>query len=217
VADRTPSAERREDGPKAPARERSRQRYLQRRAEVVDIAAHVFATRGFHATTVEDLVEATGLQRGGLYHYIDGKLDLLIAIHEQFINPLLSNAREIDRSAEPADAQLRALAHALIRDIAEYRDQVTVFLHEWRMIESEPAWKALRRARREFEEIVSRVLERGREDGLFAFDDTRLTRLAWLGMFNYSYQWLEPKGRVEPERIADTFTDLFLSGIQPKS
>ena len=174
----------------------------------------MFAARGFHGTTIEDLVEATGLQRGGLYHYMDGKLDLLIAIHQRFIDPLLANAREVAERDEPADVQLRGLARVLMRDIADYHDQVTVFLHEWRAIESDPAWRDIRRARHEFEEIVARVLERGRDEGLFRFDDSRLTLLGFLGMINYSYQWFDPKGRVSPDTIADRFADIFLSGIQ---
>jgi TetR/AcrR family transcriptional regulator, cholesterol catabolism regulator len=66
---------------------------MRRRREIVDVGAKAFAEHGFHATTIDQLVEATGLQRGGLYHYIDGKLDLLIAIHERFIEPLLEEAR----------------------------------------------------------------------------------------------------------------------------
>ena len=193
---------------------RSRERYEQRRQEVVDTAAKVFAERGFHATTVDDLVAATGLQRGGLYHYIDGKMELLIAIHERFIEPLLSEAREIAERDEPPETQLRSVAHALMGDIASYRDQVTVFLHEWRIIESDPAWKAIRKARKEFEQIITDILERGREEGTFAFTDSRLTLLAWLGMINYSYQWFDPEGRTQAPHVADYFTDIFLSGVR---
>jgi TetR/AcrR family transcriptional regulator, cholesterol catabolism regulator len=215
VPDRTRRADRnRQDGPRPPARARSRERYAQRRTEVVDTAARVFAARGFHGTSIEDLVEATGLQRGGLYHYMDGKLDLLIAIHQRFIDPLLANAREVSERDQPADVQLRELARVLMRDIADYHDQVTVFLHEWRAIESDPAWREIRRARQEFEQIVSDVLERGRDEGIFEFEDSRLTLLGFLGMINYSYQWFDPKGRVSPGTIADRFADIFLSGIQ---
>jgi AcrR family transcriptional regulator len=215
VPDRTRRADRnRHDGPRPPARARSRERYAQRRTEVVDTAARVFAARGFHGTSIEDLVEATGLQRGGLYHYMDGKLDLLIAIHQRFIDPLLANAREVSERDQPADVQLRELARVLMRDIADYHDQVTVFLHEWRAIESDPAWREIRRARQEFEQIVSDVLERGRDEGIFEFEDSRLTLLGFLGMINYSYQWFDPKGRVSPGTIADRFADIFLSGIQ---
>lgn len=203
--------------PDPPRRPGTAARYEKRRQEVVDKAAKVFAERGFHATTVDDLVEATGLQRGGLYHYMDSKMELLIAIHERFIDPLLADAREIASRDEPADVVLRALALALMGDIASYRDQVTVFLHEWRIIESDPAWKAVRKARKEFEQIITDILERGRDAGIFAFTDSRLTLLAFLGMINYTYQWYDPVGRTEPDRVANYFTDIFLGGIAVKS
>jgi AcrR family transcriptional regulator len=202
---------------KRPSRPRSRDRYERRRQEVIDIAARVFAQRGYHATTIDDLVEATGLQRGGLYHYIDGKLDLLIAIHERFIEPLLAEARRIAAGDEPADVKLRALAGALMRDIADYRDQVTVFLHEWRALVATPAWTDIRRARREFEQIIVDVLVDGRDRGVFAFEDARLTLLAFLGMVNYSYQWYDARVRAGPNAIADQFADIFLSGIRVRA
>lgn len=188
-------------------------RFEQRRDEVVDIAAGVFAERGYHATSIDDLVEATGLQRGGLYHYISGKQELLIRIHQRFINPLLENAREIVAHREPPDVELRLLAQALVRDIAEYRDQVTVFLHEWRVIEDEAEWRDIWQARVEFEGIISSCISRGVGQGVFRDLDENTTMLGFLGMINYSYQWLDPQGRFSPNEVANRFTDIILHGI----
>lgn len=205
------------DGPNQPVREGSRERYAQRRAEIVAAAAEVFADRGYHGTTIDDLVEATGLQRGGLYHYMGGKLELLIAIHERFIQPLLQNAREIAGTDEPADVQLRGLARALMADIAEFRNEVTVFLHEWKVIATEPAWAEIRKARQEFERLVTEVLDRGQDEGVFSFDNSQLTLLSFLGMFNYTYQWFEPDGPISASQVADHFTEIFLRGISAES
>ena len=59
--------------PAPPTRPALRARYDRRRQELVDVAATVFAERGYQATSMDDLSEATGLAAGGLYHYIDGK------------------------------------------------------------------------------------------------------------------------------------------------
>jgi AcrR family transcriptional regulator len=53
--------------PKSPA---LRERYDARQRDVIDACARVFAERGYDGTSVDDLVAATGLARGGLYHYI---------------------------------------------------------------------------------------------------------------------------------------------------
>jgi TetR/AcrR family transcriptional regulator, cholesterol catabolism regulator len=206
-----PSAESRTA--KRPEKPRSAARYDARRQEVVDVAARVFAEKGYHATSIDDLVEATGLQRGGLYHYIEGKQDLLVAIHERFIAPLLENAREVVALDLPADEALRRLARALMHDITDYRDQVTVFLHEWREMQRDPEWRRIREERREFEDIVGSVLERGNREGVFTVAEPRLASLAFLGMFNYSDTWFDPRGGRSPDEIAECFAELFLGGI----
>jgi AcrR family transcriptional regulator len=196
-----------------PDRPRSAAKYDAKRQDVIDIAARVFAEKGFHATSIGDLVEATGLQRGGLYHYIEGKHELLLAIHERFIEPLLANAREIVAEDLPPDETVRRLAHALMQDIADYRDQVTVFLHEWRVLRDTPEWERVHEARREFETLIESVLADGERTGLFAVSDVRLTTYAFLGIFNYTYTWFDPNGTSTPDDLAERFVGIFLEGI----
>ena len=40
---------------------------------MIATAARLFAERGYQATSMSDLTEATGLAAGGLYHYIESK------------------------------------------------------------------------------------------------------------------------------------------------
>ena len=126
--------------PRGRPRLENNEQFERRREEIVDIAAEVFAERGFHVTTVDNLVEATGLQRGGLYHYMDSKEDLLIRIHERFISRPLAEAAKVADASDPPEVALRKLGHVLIQDIAGYLPQVTGFLHEWRIIEHDERW-----------------------------------------------------------------------------
>ncbi len=72
-----------------PTRPALRRRYDAKREGVVEAAAELFAERGYHATTMQDLTEATGLTAGGLYHYIGSREQLLIAICDALVEPLL--------------------------------------------------------------------------------------------------------------------------------
>ncbi len=204
---------RRAGGIARPTHPRLRERFDERRDEVIDAAARVFAERGYDATTVDDLVEATGLPRGSLYHYTSGKEDLLIQLHRRFIRPLLEKAREIDGQDLTPEATLRALAHALLRNIAEYREEVTVFFHEWRMIEGHPSWHEIREERREFEAIIDRALERGMKEKRFVDQDRRIALLGFLGMINYAPQWYEPEGRRSAADIAEQLSNTYLGGL----
>jgi len=55
-----------------------------RRAELVDTAQGLFLTRGYEATTINDVISATGLSKGAFYHHFRSKEDLLEAITDRF-------------------------------------------------------------------------------------------------------------------------------------
>ena len=197
-----------------PTRPALRERYERRRREVIATAARLFAERGYQATSMSELTEATGLAAGGLYHYIESKDELLISICDELLDPLLEQAREI--VAEPASPaeHLRALLHAWLAHIASHRDHMLVFAQERHVIEREPQWRRVRGQRKAFEKLLDDVLARGERDGSMRFDDRGFTLLALLGMVNYTPQWLNPRGRLTPEQIADGYCEFVLAAAR---
>ena len=173
------------------------------REDVISAAAREFAARGYHATSIEDLLAATGLTRGGLYHYIDGKHDLLIAVQQELLAPLLTSAREAASAHEDGEAKLRAVVRVWVRHVETHRDHMVVFAAERRLVESDPRWDGIREQREAFEALLDEVL---------AGDS--LTRLALLGMVNHMPTWFDPAGRLSAQEIADGFVDLLLSGAR---
>jgi TetR/AcrR family transcriptional regulator, cholesterol catabolism regulator len=200
--------------PTPPTRPALRARYDARRREVVATAAKLFAERGYDSTSMSELTGATGLAAGGLYHYIEGKDDLLIAICDELLEPLLERAREIVAQDGPPVERLRDLVRAWVSHVVEHRDHMLVFTQERQAIESEPRWRRVRSQRKAFEKIVDEVLARGESDGSMTFADRRLSLLALLGMVNYTAQWVRPGGRLSAEEIADGYCAIVL-GVGP--
>src|SRR5215213_8478655 len=128
-----------------------RARYDPPRREVVAPAAALFAERGYDGTSMSELTEATGLAAGGLYHYIEGKDDLLIGICDQLLEPVLARAREINASEEPPVEQLRELVEAWVSHVVEHRHHMLVFTQERQAIERQPRWRRVRSQRKAFE------------------------------------------------------------------
>jgi AcrR family transcriptional regulator len=50
---------------------------VSRRSELTRTAARLFAEKGYHGTSIGDLADAMGVQKGSLYAHIDSKQDLL--------------------------------------------------------------------------------------------------------------------------------------------
>jgi AcrR family transcriptional regulator len=196
--------------PSPPTRPALRARYEARRREVVATAARLFAERGYDGTSMSELTAATGLAAGGLYHYIEGKDDLLVAICDELLEPLLERAREIVAAGAPPVEQLRDLVRAWVAHVVEHRDHMLVFTQERQAIEGQPRWRHVRSQRKAFEKILDDVLARGEADGSMAFADRRLSLLALLGMVNYTPQWVRPHGRLGAAEIADGYCAMVL-------
>jgi AcrR family transcriptional regulator len=51
-----------------------------RRNQILDAAAAIFATKGFHGATTKEIAGAAGVSEGTIYNYFDTKFDLLIGL-----------------------------------------------------------------------------------------------------------------------------------------
>lgn len=73
-------------------------------AEVLDRAMQTFWTHGFEATSVEVLVERTGINRGSLYASFGDKRSLFLAALDKYLDRRNSLLAELRTLASPRDA-----------------------------------------------------------------------------------------------------------------
>jgi AcrR family transcriptional regulator len=90
-----------------------------RREQIIQAAAHLFASQGFHRTTTKDIAEAAEVSEGTLYNYFENKDDLLIGIME-----MLTIAQHLEAHFDhPVDEGLREFLLALLKQRREFIDQ----------------------------------------------------------------------------------------------
>src|SRR5437879_2044814 len=82
-------------------------KWERRRQTIVDTSASIFAERGYHATSMQELCEANAVGKGALYYYIGSKEQLLVAIHDRVMDEVMLGA---DRVAEEGGAPAEQLA-----------------------------------------------------------------------------------------------------------
>ncbi len=76
-------------------------------AALLETATRLFRERGFHATSMQDLAESLGMNRGSLYHYIESKEDLLWAIVTDALDGLEAEVRPALMADAPAPDRIR--------------------------------------------------------------------------------------------------------------
>lgn len=202
-----------------PTRPALRARYEGRQRAVVDAAARTFAERGYHGTSMADLLAATGLTSGGLYHYIGSKEQLLVLIVDELMEPLLAELRDLCAGdAPPAEEQLRQFLRTWLAHVERHLDHMRVFQQERHVMQRQPHWEHVLRQRRDFEALLDGVLRRLEREGLLHPPDHQLALLGLLGMVNHTSQWLHPGGRLTAEQIAEGYCDILLGrGAAPSA
>lgn len=195
-----------------PAEQGKTKRYHRRRESVVDVAVALFAKNGYASTGVADLGEATGLARGALYYYIGSKEALLAEIHDRVMDPLLSEAAAVAELGVGFEVRLRLLSESLLWQIINRHDHVWVFLHEYHQLQGEYR-DLFREKRQRFEEHIQDTLAVGQEEGLVHVQDLELTKLAFLNLHNYTYQWLGGRRDLKVEELSQFYCHIFLRGI----
>lgn len=189
-----------------PSRPLLAERYDRRRQEVVDGAAREWAVSGFEQTSVQQLAERLGLAAGGIYHYFPGKEQLLIAICDDLVNPLLEEAQAVVAGGAPPEEQLRELVHLWVAQVVRRQAHMLVFQQQRHAIDRGAQWKEVRASRKAFERLVERVLARCATRPA----DPRLALSALLGMVNHTAQWYWPRGRLGAQEIADGYLELLV-------
>jgi AcrR family transcriptional regulator len=182
-----------------------------RRSELTRTAARLVAEKGYHGTSIGDLAEAMGVQKGSLYAHIDSKQDLLYEATREGAQAFHAALDAVPENA-PATERIRLALRGHLRVVAEQLDVATVFTREWRYLEGERALEFLSERRR-YEERIRQLFREGRETGDLRTDlDDGAAALLVLSAANWAYTWLRPGA--DTDALADRFFALLLDGIR---
>src|SRR5256885_2885913 len=102
-----------------------------RKSELTRQAARLFAEKGYHGTSIGDLAEAMGVQKGSLYAHIDSKADLLWEVARDGAAAFHA-ALDAVPDELPATEKIRRALRAHLRVVAEQLDVAPGFVREWR-------------------------------------------------------------------------------------
>ena len=182
-----------------------------RRTELTRAAARLFAEKGYHGTSVGDLAQALGVQKGSLYSHIESKADLLWEVAREGAEAFHAGARRVPEEG-PVIERIRLALRAHLRVVAEQLDIATVFIREWRYLEGERRERFVAERRR-YEERFRALFREGRELGELRTDlDDGTAALLALSAANWAYTWLRPGS--DTDALADRFTALLLDGMR---
>lgn len=187
---------------------------IDRRTEIRDKAAALFAAQGVADASMAELAAAVGIRKASLYHFFPSKQGLVLevlrpvleqpsrmlaeivtsrgSVEDRFVSGLVALGETFERDPQRMDVLVRG---RLERHLADHH------LDEIR------AWKA------EYTNLWRTLIREGVEAGLFRPCDDKIAAFALIGAMNWMYAWFTPSNPLTGAEIGRQVADHFLHGL----
>jgi AcrR family transcriptional regulator len=201
----------RKNGAEEPAERRKRATH-RRSGEIIEAAAKVFAERGYHGCSTQDIADVLKIRQASLYYYFPSKEVALELVCMRGVEGFYETEKAIAEGPGTATERLSGLIRAHISPLLDRGNFMKVFLTQRQFLPAHSRRK-IRKVSRGIEAIFEEVLKQGQRSGEFRSDlDTRLATLSILSVVNGCAAWY-PREHASIERIGGEFISLILRGV----
>jgi len=181
--------------------------------EICRIAARVFYEKGYDGASMQDIADAVGLTKAGLYHHVGSKDRLLSDIMNYGMDILDETVlQKVKDIADPRE-KLRRTIMGHIDLIVRARDhEITVILHENRSLKG-ALRKKINARKRQYIDYLEGLIRQVQQESGRPSTSPRLAAFALLGMVNWLYQWFDPKGPIGQEELEEAYVNFFFRAL----
>ncbi len=187
----------------------------QRYQAILESAARVICARGYDGASMQEIAEACGMTKAGLYHHIETKEKLLVAIMnygmDLFEDQVIAKVIDI---ADPVERLKACMAKNIKLVTSGSSKEVTIILHEHNTLTGHSRKEMDARKKKYVRFLESTISEAIRRGQIRRVDST-LAAFAFLGSVLWTYKWFRQDGALSEEQVAAGMVDLFFRGLMP--
>jgi TetR/AcrR family transcriptional regulator, cholesterol catabolism regulator len=183
---------------------------------ILERAARLIFEKGYEGTSMQDIADACGLTKAGLYHHVATKEALLIAIMEYgmdlFEEVVLARVEHI---RDPLERLRQTMACNIELVTQDSSKEVTIILHEHQTLTG-AAEKKINGRKKRYVRFLEDAFKQAMASGQIRNVDPTIASFSFLGSVLWSYKWYRPEGRITPQQLSDGTIDLFFNGLVTK-
>jgi AcrR family transcriptional regulator len=181
---------------------------------ILDCAAKLFAAAGFASTSINDVAQASGLSKAGVYHYFDSKSEILSTMLTRHLEAVTEIVDAALSTSEPPRTKFIALTRLLLEKYSrpESRNQHAVLMREMDSLPAKDREFVVATERR-MVRAIDRLLQNINPELEKCKGVTRPLTMLYFGMINWTDNWYSDKGHLAPAELATLVAELFLNGL----
>jgi AcrR family transcriptional regulator len=157
----------------------------ERKAQIYRAAMNCFHRKGYHLTTMDDIVAESGLSKGTLYWYFKGKKDLFISMLRQVMDPFGQEMASVAGQESSAADKLRASMALFRAELAEMGTFFGIMIEAWALTRhDEKVEDLVREIYAPYADLMARIVQEGVSNGEFDVDFPAAMSLVLLALFD---------------------------------
>jgi AcrR family transcriptional regulator len=180
-----------------------------RKKEILEIAAELFASKGYRGTSMRDIGNRAGLLGGSLYHHIKSKNVLFVELHNAALDAAAERIEEAVAGVDDPAAKLEAICIAFVEIQVDVNSLTFPLMSDFQQVPEDVRQELIARRDR-FETYFRRLVE---ELPLPDQIDRSIYRNALLAQLNSVPNWYRP-GRLSAADVGRQIALIFLPGRQ---
>jgi AcrR family transcriptional regulator len=186
---------------------------------LLDVAVEAFNERGYEATSMDELATRLGVTKSAIYHHVPSKVELLRLALDRALDALFAVTEEPAATTGPAIDRLEHVVRGSVGVLTAHLPFVTLLL---RVRGNSPVERAALQRRREFDRVVTALVQAAEEEGDVRPDvDPAITSRLLFGTVNSLTEWYRPgrgqDGGLTPEALADALVTTTFRGLRTTS
>lgn len=188
-----------------------------KRRRIMESAEELFASRGFHQTTIADISLHSGVHEASIFQYFKTKENLLVSIPERHLKRTLADITEHLQGMKGAEPKLRKLMWHQLRDLSVNRAYTSILLLELRTLPafySSPAYEMIRK----YSGFAADAIREGIRDGDVDSHPEPILVLEMIfgAIDSVVLRWLFFDDAYDPGAVADELCALVMAAIRPR-
>jgi AcrR family transcriptional regulator len=183
-----------------------------RASDVYRVAAEIMCHKGFGATSMNDIAEAAGLTKAGIYHYIRGKEDLLFEIMTYAMDNVERGIIAPAMEVADAEERLRTIVERHTRSVIEGVGAVTIVLEEMTAL-TPPHRRLIKARKRAYLDFIRQTLQQLAAEGKLRNISPTAGAFGLLGMILWISRWYRRDGRITPRKVLNDYLEMTMNAL----
>ncbi len=189
----------------------------ERKAHILEAALTCFARKGYHQTTMDDIVDEAGLSKGGLYWHFNSKKELFLSLFESLmgeVETFMLASMQTEKSAKERLGDMLDMFVAL-STFEEFERIMPLLIDVWAQNRQDPEVNEVATAiYHQYQEPLVKLIEEGIANG--EFNPVNASALAGIIFGTYDglmVQWMIDETLVDWGAVNQTVMDTLVAGL----